>query len=207
MKTVYRFYKKPSDEAYEASKDDEDLSLEDKYPLYAFTNDKEIRDEFISVRNRERFIEIKSKMERSEYRDFANSNNHQLLKKYKFSHLKEYKDHGGPEIEDIEIVSTWSEKEFIEAFADAGLANDNEGITSETSGDEKYRFFPFMLKEKYVEALSTIEYLNHWKLYGKPEYYYELLTDNEQELMDYSYPSTSYDELNLFILLFGDTML
>ena len=36
---LFKFYKNPSDEILENA---QDLSIQDKYPLYAFTNDKKL---------------------------------------------------------------------------------------------------------------------------------------------------------------------
>lgn len=51
---IWKWYKNLTTEEFEASSD---LSIEDKYPLYAFTTNKEHRDLWRKMRKKESFIE------------------------------------------------------------------------------------------------------------------------------------------------------
>ena len=196
---LYRFYKVPTKEALENSAD---LRTEDKYPLYAFTVDKDLYKIFKSTRNlKEKFIEMKSKVTKEEYVNFANKNSNCQLGTFSFSHCtKGYPVNGRHvKMEDIGIVCTWEEREWISSACSEGVC--------EISNAVMFDCFPFMLKDKYINALKTLEYLNLWKLYGEPEKYSGFYTEKENEdYMGYGIEDNIiFDELNLFIKLFGDT--
>lgn len=196
MKTVYRFYKKPDKELMD--EEYSDLSIEDKYPLYAYTNSKEMRNGFLEVRNPDKFIELKSKMSKEDYINFANGHSSQRLDIYKYSHCKGYeKDRSEPILEDIEVISTWQEKEFVEAYSENGMFD----------GDIDYKFFPFLFKKKYYKALEILKFFDIWKLYSDANNYEHFMSEDEiDKYLSYGFPSISYDELNVFIMLHGNTM-
>lgn len=196
MPKLYRFYQIPSNEALVNS---DDLKIEEKYPLYAFTIDKDIRDEFVATRNvKDNFIERKSKISKEDYKKFGNANNGCRLDRFSFQHYANY--YKDKECKYVKVVTTWNEKEIVQACLDDGLSEINESIS--------YSFLPFIFKEKYIKALSVLEYISFWKMHGRPEQFIGFLTESEQEeSMDYSYPNVSYDELNKFIDLYGKTFL
>ena len=74
---IWKWYKNLSDEQFIASKN---LSIEDKYPLYAFTNKKKYAKQFKKMRRMERFIEVHDNLTRAEYTEFCNNKNKQMLK-------------------------------------------------------------------------------------------------------------------------------
>lgn len=194
MKTVYRFYTKPTDEALQ---NNDDLAIEDKYPLYAFTNKKSLYKAFKETRDiKNSFILIKSEMTDEEYVEFANTSNGNMLSTYSFIHFPaRYED----EPIDVKIVCTWNEKEFVQAFLDDGMSEINEDISYDT--------FPFIFQNKYIKTLSMLQYIGFWKMHGRPQVFREFIRDDEYEqYMDCSYPSVSFDELNVFIYLFKNTL-
>lgn len=192
MKTVYRFYTKPNKEALMNSSD---LSVEDKYPLEAFTNDKTIKDEFVKNRNMDKYIMIKSKMDKKEYTIFTNSNRNKLLGFYP---LDTYLSKDHHDKKSVNVLATWFEAELVDNYAE-------ECFDNETSIQNIYTTCPLVLNDKYLKALEKLEYINLWKLYGEVERYLYLVSDsNFDEYMDYSTPNVTYDYLNLFIDILGD---
>lgn len=198
---VYKFYKNPTDEELISA---EDLSIEDKYPLYAFTDNKDLRERFIADRDMSKFIEIVSKMGKDEYVNFANKNNGERLDVYKYEHNKGYVSGASGEIRysktyrmvDVPVVSTWSEREWVGSIAEDGITDLTDYIG--------YQFFPFILKSKYVKALSTLEFLSYWKLLGPTDRFQDYARDDELDELDYSPPAIQIDELNLLVQLFSD---
>ncbi|MDE7088692.1 MAG: hypothetical protein K2O54_01085 [Prevotella sp.] len=186
---IYKFYRKHSGEAL---KESEDLDVTDKYPLYAFTNDKELRNEFKKTRDMTKFIECKSEIDTSEYLEYANSHSNQSLRK---ESLKSFNDYGKePLILSVPVVCTWNELDYMADAMDNLLT------------DIEFSVYPFLFEEKYVKALRTLEYISYWKLYGQPEKYRGILGMNDDELddMDYSAPATAMDELQVFLAVHGD---
>ena len=156
----------------------------------------------METRNMDRFIKFKSEMEKEDYVAFANSNAGCLLKAYSYKHYqKKYPDKKGDmEKIKIKLVSTWSEKEILQASLDDNL--------TEEMYNPSYNTFPFILEEKYVKALSILQYISFWKLGDRADYYEDLLTvDEYNDTHDYIYPEVVYDELAKFIDLYGDTLL
>ena len=196
MKTVYRFYSKPDKEILLNA---EDLSLNDKYPLYAVTNNKEIAKDFQEKRNMNKFIMCKSEMDKQEMVQFINSNSGCLLEYRPFLHFKQrYRsDKKVKRADQVKILCTWNEKETVQACLDDQYG-ESEGPT--------YNVFPFIFKSKYVYALRKLEYVSFWKLFGRPEIFGSFIPQDDLDDMDYSAPDVSYDELMTFINLFGATM-
>lgn len=76
---VWRFYKIPG------NGDIDHLSLEDKYPLYAFTTNKDLAKSFMESRDMKKFIKRASKMETEEYQKLAEHNRLCELKEHTFT--------------------------------------------------------------------------------------------------------------------------
>lgn len=185
---LYKFYKIPNDEALENS---DDLEIQYKYPLYAFTNDKKLYDRFKSERCMDNFYIRKSNITDTEYTEFANTYNGSILKDYKYTHntLRGY--------ESINIVSTWYEKEAVSSFAENCYTDD---------ANMDYNFNMFILTSKYFNLLKSLEFLNFWALYGHPmNKFMGQITEEEFEYyINGSYPEVTYDEFNIFIYIFGE---
>lgn len=192
-KKVYRFYSKPNENLVEVN---DDLDIEDLYPLYAITDKKEYAKRFMEERDMDKFIMRKSKMEKEEYVTYANMNNGCILNIYNYMHFpNKYVD--GPE--DVPILSTWFEKDIVQSHLDDQLSEINE--------DMDYDFFPFILSKKYIKALEKLEFISFWKIYGNKSKWDGLYTEEEEnELLDYSYPSVTYDELAMFIHINSSVM-
>lgn len=203
---IWKWYKVPPEEhAGQLS----NLSVEDKYPLYAFTDDKKLRDLFRETRNTEKFIEMKSDIDKEEFVAFANHHNGCQLKMYDFDRFIKYPSRAEeddppyePEFETVQVLATWSEREItqsaLETFSDSG-----GGQCAQT-----YPFSPLVFQDKYVRALELLQYIKFWTLYSS-----ENVSDMEEFMLagfnidiDYSYPDVTYDEFAAFINLFADVL-
>lgn len=199
---VYKFYSKPTNSELMYSND---LELVDKYPLYAFTKDKRLRDIFKETRNMKRFIEVTSKMSDEDYLNYANTNGGQLLSEYEYEHNLGYNSGKMGTLadcytmEDVKVVSTWMERESVQSARDEGISDLSDYIS--------YRFFPFILEKKYIEALRTLEFISYWKLMNPvvEDYLDVIREEDDVGDFDYSAPSVQFDELNMFIALYGYT--
>lgn len=184
---IYKFYRVHSDEGLENS---QDLDVRDKYPLYAFTNDKSVRKEFKEFRDMSKFVERKSTIDDSEYRDFENSHRSQLLQKRK---LKTFNDYGEePFITEAEVICTWSEMDY--------MSDSMDNILTEVNFSPN----PFLFTEEYTEALRELEYINIWKIYRNPRIYSGCPGHIDLDDLDYSPPAIYPDELRVFLELFGE---
>lgn len=192
-KKVYRFYSKPHEDLIA---ENDDLDIEDLYPLYAITDSKEYAKRFMEERNMDRFILRKSKMEKEEYVKYANSKNGCILDEYSCIHFpSKYED----EPIDVKVLCTWFEREVLQTSLDDQLSEINEDID--------YDFFPFIINKKYLKALIKLEYISYWKIYGEKSKWNGLYTKKEEDdLLDYSYPSVTYDELLMFIHINSGTL-
>lgn len=178
---LYRFYQSHSDEALSSSID---LDVSDKYPLYAFTNDKKLRDEFKEVRDMTKFIEFKDDVELSDYRDFANSHSRAELRSEK---LKSFNGYGVEQfILSVPVVCTWNEMDYLSDAMDLLLT------------DISYIDNPFIFKEKYMKALKDLEYIKLWSIFKGSSDLLENMDD------DYSAPAIGIDELQVFLSIFGE---
>ena len=192
MKTVYRFYQKYDDNILDANMD---LDIQDKYPLYALTNNKKLAKEFMNQRNMDMFILRKSKMEEDEYITFANRNSSSVLSPYEYTY---YDRNNNFKECDTTIVSTWNEREILSAIMDD---------TAQIDETLSYDVVPFIFDKKYVKALDTLGYVAFWKLYGNVNKYRDVLTEEELDFADdYSFPDVKYDEVSLFINMYSYTM-
>ena len=193
---LYKFYKKPDNEHIIY---DDIFSVKDKYPLYAFTNNKEFCQIFINQRNMEKFIMITSKVTKEEFVDYANTNRACMLDMNEYMHLGEYvnKKRIRTNSKKVRILSTWQEKEMCEQGLEDSAITLSEYV--------EYVAIPYLFKKKYIDALSLIEYTSFWKLVGNSETVMDILNDGEESDMDYSAPNVLYDEFKIFIKLHGYT--
>lgn len=189
---IWKWYKNLSDEEFIASKN---LSIEDKYPLYAFTNKKKYAKQFKKMRRMERFIEVHDNLTRAEYTEFCNNKNKQMLKMYPYTYFDK-KKYGIPL--EIKILTTGDEKDTT------GAALDDIFDSDSMQGMMVYEFNPFVLNIEYLNALNKLEFINLWKMYTAQHIDYRVAEELGFQL-DYSYPEITYDEVVGFITIYGDT--
>lgn len=195
---IWKWYKNLTDEQYDSSSN---LALEDKYPLYAFTNNKKYKELFREMRKKEAFIEMKDYMTDEEYVKFANKYRGLLLDMHPFSRIIG-RNGREPKFQDVPILTTWDEKDMTEAaiqsFSDSGSG----------MGVQEYPFSPIIFREKYFNALHILQYVDHWKLFTTND-----ISSYEEQMMqklgvdiDYSYPDLRFDEFKVFINLYSDIL-
>lgn len=196
---IWKWYKNLTTEEFEASAD---LSVEDKYPLYAFTTDKKFRDLWREMRKKESFIEKKSSISQEDYVKFTNNHRRQLLGMYNYTKLIGYTKSREPETAEVSILTTWDEKENTEAILES-MSDRNSGTCI-----QDYPFCPLIISDKYFFALYNLQYVAFWKMYSQ-----EIITPIQEQLMerlgadlDYSYPEVGYDEFSAFISLYSSTL-
>lgn len=194
---LYKFYKRISDEARANCTSNE--SIEDMYPLEAFTNDKSLRNRFKEERDMSQYIEIKTEVTKDEYVAFANNDTGKKLDIYTYEHKRKYAsyddDTDGCVCDNMEILSTWFEREVVESYEDA------------LCDESLFTLFPLVFKPKYIKALSKLEYMSFWALISDKNRYISVLTPDELEELDemvYSIGDTQFDRFAIFIELFGD---
>lgn len=199
---VWKFYKNLTEEEYEAVQGT-DLSLEDKYPLYAFTNKKEYRDMFKSMRKKSRFIEMEAEMTKEEWIDFANNNRINMLDMYSFKEYKKKRKGREPQFKDVQVLSTWAEKETTNACLESLCTPDISN-----GGSMQYPINILVFKDEYIKALMVLGYIDYWKMYYESDVPEEELLKDLASIgidIDYSAPNVIYNEFTGFLNLYGDT--
>lgn len=192
---LYKFYQVHSKEELRSI---QDLSLEDKYILYAFTNDKKIRKVFKETRNMKKFLEIVTPITKEEWEEFANQERGKLLDIYMYKYLP---DKVKPDmmiddaIIEMPIVSTYFEREFIDEIPD--------GIV-DSPKSPMYRICPLFLRDKYIRALKILGYIDYWAVYGDSKPYEELLSEFGIDGDFDSLVRLMPNQVNLFIKLYMD---
>lgn len=167
---VYKFYLSQDDETVRQAIENGN-NMRDVHPLYAYTNSKEIRDEFVEMHNMKCFYEVVSKMSKSEWVEFANNNRGRLLEYFDYK-TRVYDDAGVMHLTDeatngmsgISILSTNSERLQIESNTD--IFNGVQLINGEFADISWPN--PWILKPKYQESLLALAYDNFWKLLRDP---------------------------------------
>ena len=184
----WRFYKVPNDEVLKDCQMNK-MSLRDTYRLYALTNKKELAKKFMEQRDMSRFI-VKSDHafdELEAYSTYANRHRSTVLEEYDLTTRSEENKQ-----KKISLVITYGERQEIE--------EPNVFLFTEEFWNDI--FVPTILfKPEYQKALELYTALAKMYApdlcirYGIPE-----------ELDDYAVPGYTYDEVNLFLRVYGDTL-
>lgn len=185
---VYLFYFKRNPEYYD-----------EVSPLYCYTDDKEMMEEFKKQRNMKRFICKKESISKSEYKEFMSKHPKLRLtygRFYTASEIYGKREH-------VSVLCTWAEEESI-------LKN-SERIWNENS---RYLFDGTIFKGKYLKSLEKllfIKFYNFYKVKVIQSYdnfcnpYYSSYGPVEDFIIDEMNSSFSYDELKLFLKFYGNT--
>lgn len=195
---IYKFYKSPSKEVLQQEHVRE-LSIEDKYPLYAITNKKDAAKEFRSSRNMDKFIEIRTEIEdKSEWVEFANKHAGSILQYYEYETLESYTN-DEPKVKRVEILSTWEEREYTSQYTDEFMLPFMQQIMGHV-------ITPFAVKGEYQKALEKLQYINVWKWMTGVERSQHIMSYDEcEEYGDYSPPNFRIDEFQAYLYLFSST--
>lgn len=223
MPTVYKFFSNPSDKVWESIKkqkedyderyqcwldSDEvvmempfggDLTLDEMYPLMAFTSDKNLKNLFMSTRNMKHYIMTKTKMTSDEYIKFGNRYRGSCLELIEYDYFeRKYpsKTNGqDKKVVGVKVLSTRNEYEIVEAYAD----DMGTGIESDIGS----YIFPFAFKDKYIKALNTLAYAKTWQFTQNDGGNYNHLIPDKyyDDIVDYNFPDIQYSKFDIFIYL------
>lgn len=192
MTKVYKFFQLPKKDAV--------VPKEYRYTLYAYTNDKKLRKEFRKMRDMKLFAEITVEMEDDEYVKYANTNRGKMLSVYPYDYKIKYPNRGEElTLGTVEILSTWYEKTTTEDFSESADLRELELACS---------MCPFIFNKKYRRALYDLQFVAFWKVLAhnvEDRYQFLNIEDRERMQEDYNGPMVTYDELSIFISLYGDT--
>ena len=189
---LYKFFKIPE----ENEKDNVDI--EQKYVLYAITNDKDMADRFKKDRNMKKFIfKCHTDITREEYQDICNSSEtrsavleyHELVTIFDDKHTK--KNSVSAKV----LMTNW-EYQFVK---------DMDVVHEEMW---EYMPYPMIFKKKYNRSLEILEYISYYKLFAINRIPFELLVkiNEDSDDDDYSAPGIIHDEVAVFIQCIKDTL-
>lgn len=167
---IWKFYRKNTNENIRRYMN-AGATTEDIHPLLAFTNDKEIRDEFISQRDMSLYIEKVSKgIDNDDWKIFANTpdNRGKLLQYYPLNtkyvdedgNICSTKDDGSDKSKAFTILATADEILEMEGVCDNLEACQFAGFIS----DDMVWSCPWIFKHKLQKALYDLGYETAWKL-------------------------------------------
>lgn len=195
---IWKYYRKLSSELKEASKN---LSVQDKYPLYAIALDKKTRNQFRKERDMGQFIEIKDEVEKEEFMPRINRDYRgQVLTPITYTTYG--RDDCGNRVQaGVVVISNENEREIVELAM--------EGIADPATGQNivEWTFNPFVFNDKYLYYLDKLQFLKLWSIYaptGQSDVSPEL--SEKYGIDGYDAPDISYDEFETFISLYGDTL-
>lgn len=187
---VYKFFKIPDEN------DDRDATLEQKYPLYAITNNKEMADRFKHDRNMKKFIYKKHKhVTKEEYAEMCNEDRGSVLELYEATTIFK-NQHTRKNAIKKKILMTFYERQMLEE------------IDSYLDDESFWRSMPYPLifKKKYVNMLEVFQYMTYYKLMTVEYLPYRWAEKLSNEDDDYSAPSIIFDDVAKFISIIVDTL-
>ena len=194
MYKLYKFFKIP----YEYDNSDNNLSLEDRYPLYAFTKEKLIKNQFKEQRDMKRFIMTKTEISEDEYTNFVNNHRHEMLEYFDYGHRVDTDDEGYPIMDYVQILSTRDEKEMVDSIVELSTDLDTDNID--------YEFNVYALKKEFIKALRNLQFIYWWKFENKNRKFFEFLKEDERDDLDNDCPEMDYDEMGVFVYLYQDLL-
>ena len=146
---VYKFFQKPGkDEAFLENAFGRELSLREKYPLYAITTSKKDAKEFMETRDMKLFLMKESKMDSEEFAEYAKVYRNRLLDHH---YLNAYKNkHTEDEVQIYgKVLCTETEIDSVIEFTDTASILQTE---------MEYWINPDIFKKEYAEAFRILKY-------------------------------------------------
>lgn len=174
MPQIYRFYRI-------SDLNDEVNKRYNNYPVYAFTDSKELANDFMKTRNMKKFKLVKSKLSKEEYTEYYNQNRTSALDVYKYLTIL---GDNGDDWKEIKMTTTWMEREVVSDKSRDSVMNELDGSAN-----------PELLKDKYITVLSKLQYMQLWAI---NQSYYE--GDFEDSI-----PEILVDQLSLLLYINKDT--
>ena len=187
---VYKFFKIPDEN------DRKNTHIEERYPLYAITNDKELAKRFKHDRNMKKFIYKKhTQVTREEYIEMCNIYRGAVLESHKVTTIFK-NQHTKENAIEKEILMTYNEYQMLDTLG------------SYLEDDVYWQSVPFPLifKKKYVKMLKDFEYITFYSLMNTETMPYHLAEKLSKYIEDYSGPSILFDEAARFITIISDTL-
>lgn len=167
---------------------------EKKYTLKAFTNNKEYALIFAELRDIKKFIVRKHKVTKEEYVEFANEHRGEKLDLYNVTVRKSGK-HTTENSMNIDMLLTFDEHAYIS----------EPPFILEDSSFWDGAPFPYVFKNKYFDALNSIQYVSYIKImkdiFNLPHVYTKFLDEGDD---DYTAPEFVLDPISLLLDISDD---
>lgn len=178
---VWRFYLKP----------DEKIGKR-KYDLYATTGNKKHAKKFMKERNMDKFIVRCSDEDREDFIKFVNDNRSILLDYHTYD-TRTLDEKNKYRAIEVEILSTDYESQCC----------DSDVVMTDILSDGDWEIAPpyNIFKNKIIDSLRTLEYVNSYKIYRMN--YNDTVIDPDDD--DYEAPNLWVDEFGIFLRTFGYT--
>lgn len=199
----YRFYRIPTEEERDyIEKHNDIVHVEDKYVLYAITNDKNIAKEFRNTRNMKRLYECSSKVSKEEYRIFANRNRSTVLDYYELITVV-HKYEKKQKTVKVNILMTMAEYQFV-----MDAVEDTDIIFGEADFCSPYMRVanPAFFNRKILRMMDYLAYKQLYYMYRSGTYNDEIDYDGGDD-PDYDLPIMTIDEVEVFLTQFSEFLI
>ncbi len=199
----YRFYRIPTEEERDyIEKHNDKVHVEDKYVLYAITNDKNIAKEFRKTRNMKRLYECSSKVSKEEYRIFANRNRSTVLDYYELITVV-HKYEKKQKTVKVNILMTMAEYQFV-----MDAVEDTDIIFGEADFCSPYMRVanPAFFNRKILRMMDYLAYKQLYYMYRSGTYNDEIDYDGGDD-PDYDLPILTIDEVEVFLTQFSEFLI
>lgn len=187
MKVWMFYYKADPKDIIRDYIENQELTIEEKYPLYAITNDKVLAHSFMDTRNMKSFIVKTAKVDFEDYKDYVRSAQDAVLEMFSLETKDEYNFK-------VEVDVTCTKYEYYTITdMDIELLNFDEDFWS---GIPIYSVF----NKKCIEALKTMGFTA----------FYKMMATNPiipEEDDDYSSGGVSIDQVELLLTYFKGTFI
>ena len=199
----YRFYRIPTEEERDyIEKHNDKVHVEDKYVLYAITNDKNIAKEFRNTRNMNRLYECSSKVSKEEYRIFANRNRSTVLDYYELITVVHKYERKQKTVK-VNILMTMAEYQFV-----MDAVEDTDIIFGEADFCSPYMKVanPAFFNRKILRMMDYLAYKQLYYMYRSGTYNDEIDYDGGDD-PDYDLPIMTIDEVEVFLTQFSEFLI
>ena len=167
--------------------------------LYAYTDSKDIYEEFKIQRNMKKFKCVKEDISKKDFKEFESKHGKMKLSYNTFK--TKSKIYG--RMQNVDVLCTWIEEESIFKMSDS--------LWKEYS---KHLFDCRLFKKKYIQVLEKLLFIKFYTFYRVNamnelmDYYYEPYYNSygptEDFVMEDFKRSFQYDELKIFLKLYSD---
>lgn len=183
---LYKFFKKPNKDLSKIP--NAEFSIQQKYPLYAITQDKDLAKAFIKTRNMDLFLYKVDDVSKESIDDIVNAKRNRMIQEYEFNtkvhrHTSEEKDLY------IKVVMTESEIDLVMEYGDSGEIMNiiQDWIPIEIFEDDVY------------DALQQLLYIKCMQFATGTDGYETTVIDR----LDFP---VRFDLFSIFLYTYGDTL-